>query len=70
MKISEIRNKNNHELSDLLIDFKKEAFNLRFQKVSGQLVNTSRIRLVKKLIAKIKTIQNEKDSSVVGVKNA
>ena len=38
----------------------KESFNLRFQKSSGQLENTSRVSKVRKLIARIKTIKNEK----------
>ena len=60
MKIDEIRNKTTDQLNTELENLYKESFNLRFQKSSGQLENTSRISKVKKLIARIKTIKNEK----------
>ena len=60
MKIEEIRKKTNDQLKTELSSLYKETFNLRFQKSSGQLENTSRIFKVRKLIAKIKTIMNEK----------
>ena len=60
MKIEEIRNKTIDQLKTELLNLYKEAFNLRFQKSSGQLENTSRIFKVRKLIAKIKTIIREK----------
>ena len=60
MKIDEIRNKTTDQLKTELENLYKESFNLRFQKSSGQLENTSRISKVKKLIARIKTIKNEK----------
>ena len=60
MKIDEIRNKTTDQLNTELESLYKESFNLRFQKSSGQLENTSRISKVKKLIARIKTIKNEK----------
>ena len=60
MKIDEIRNKTTDQLHTELENLYKESFNLRFQKSSGQLENTSRISKVKKLIARIKTIKNEK----------
>jgi large subunit ribosomal protein L29 len=41
-----------------LIELKKEAFNLRFQRASGQLENTARVRQVRRDIARIKTILN------------
>ena len=56
MKTEEIRNKTIDQLKTELLNLYKEAFNLRFQKSSGQLENTSRIFKVRKLIAKIKTI--------------
>jgi len=58
MKISELRGKTNDQLNALLLDLKKEAFNLRFQKVSGELEKTSRIRQVKRTIARVKTLLN------------
>ena len=60
MKTEEIRNKTIDQLKTELLNLCKEAFNLRFQKSSGQLENTSRIFKVRKLIAKIKTIIREK----------
>ena len=59
MKTEEIRNKTIDQLKTELLNLYKEAFNLRFQKSSGQLENTSRIFKVRKLIAKIKTIIKE-----------
>lgn len=49
------------KLKEILVSLRKESLNLRFQKSSGQLDKTSRIKLVRKQIAKIKTIINEKD---------
>ena len=60
MKIEELRKKTVDQLNTELENLYKESFNLRFQKSSGQLENTSRIPKVKKLIARIKTIKNEK----------
>ena len=60
MKVEEIRKKTNDQLKTELGNLYKESFNLRFQKSSGQLENTSRIFKVRKLIARIKTIMNEK----------
>ena len=60
MKTSEVRKKTVDQLNTELENLYKESLNLRFQKSSGQLENTSRISKVRKLIAKIKTIKNEK----------
>ena len=60
MKVEEIRKKTNDQLKTERSNLHKESFNLRFQKSSGQLENTSRIFKVRKLIARIKTIMNEK----------
>ena len=60
MHTEDIRNKTLDHLKTELLNLYKEAFNLRFQKSSGQLENTSRIFKVRKLIAKIKTIIREK----------
>ena len=67
MKYSEIKKKTKDELTDLLIDLKKENYNLRFQKKSGQLEKTGRIDQVKKDIARIKTKLNEE---ILGEKDA
>ena len=55
MKAADIREKSDDELGDMLIDLRKEAFNLRFQKASGQLENTARMREVRRDIARVKT---------------
>ncbi len=56
MKAGDLRTKSVDELKDSLFDLKKEAFNLRFQKASGQLANTVRVREVRRDIARIKTV--------------
>ena len=58
MKISELHGKNIEQLKELLLNLKKEAFNLRFQKKAGELENSSRIRIVRRSIAKINTLIN------------
>jgi large subunit ribosomal protein L29 len=60
MKAAELRTKTNDELKDQLIALRKEAFNLRFQRASGQLENTARVRQVRRTIAKIKTLLGER----------
>jgi large subunit ribosomal protein L29 len=63
--------KTNDELSSELLALKKEQFNLRFQKASGQLENTARMRQVRRDIARIKTILNMRDENgnpLAGVK--
>ena len=60
MKTEEIRKKTVDQLNTELENLYKESFNLRFQKSSGQLENTSRVSKVRKLIARIKTIKSEK----------
>lgn len=64
MKPEELRGKTVDELNDLLLDSKKELFNLRFQKTSGQLENTARIREVRRDIARVKTMLNAASSQV------
>ena len=59
MKIAEIRDLTADQLNDRLVELKKEQFNLRFQKASGQLENMSRIGQVRKEIARVKTAKNE-----------
>ena len=60
MKAGDVRLKTKDELSDQLDTLKKEQFNLRFQRASGQLDNTARVRVVRRDIARIKTILTEK----------
>ena len=63
MKASEIRTKTADQLSDELASLKKEQFNLRFQKATGQLEKTARVKQVRRDIARIKTIAAEKASA-------
>ena len=58
MKIDELKNKTIDQLNSILIDLKKESFNLRFQKANGQLENTSRVKVVKRSIARVLTLIN------------
>ena len=63
MKASEVRDMTPDQLGDELVKLKKEQFNLRFQRASGQLENTSQVRRVRRDIAKVQTIQSEKLSA-------
>ncbi len=63
MSMEDVRSKSDDELADEVISLKKEAFNLRFQKSSGQLENTARMRQVKREIARVKTVINERRRS-------
>lgn len=56
MKAADLKTKTDDELKDQLADLRKEAFNLRFQAASGQLENTTRARLVRRDIARVKTV--------------
>jgi large subunit ribosomal protein L29 len=60
MLAKDIRTKTIDELTDELAQLKKEQFNLRFQKATGQLENTARVKLVRRDIARVKTIITEK----------
>jgi large subunit ribosomal protein L29 len=60
MKAGDYRAKTLDELDDELIKLKKEQFNLRFQAASGQLENTSRVRQVRRDIARVMTIARAK----------
>jgi len=52
------------QLDDELLKLKKEQFNLRFQRASGQLENTARVRIVRREIARIMTIARQKRGAV------
>ena len=60
MKADELKTKTPDQLRDQLVALKKEAFNLRFQKATGQLENTARMRLVRRDVARVKTVLNQK----------
>jgi len=58
--LSDLRTQTEDQLSDEILKLKKEQFNLRFQRATGQLQNTSRVRIVRREIARIKTIAAQK----------
>ncbi|NHK27331.1 50S ribosomal protein L29 [Parvularcula flava] len=60
MEAAQVRDMTEDELKTKLLELKKEQFNLRFQKASGQLEKTSRIGEVRKDIARVKTILRQK----------
>ena len=60
MNAEDLRTKSADELADALASLKKEQFNLRFQRATGQLEKTARIREVRRDIARIKTIAAQK----------
>ena len=59
LSATDLRGKTADELKTLLLDLKKEQFNLRFQKKAGELKNLARIKEVRRNIAKIKTVLTE-----------
>jgi large subunit ribosomal protein L29 len=59
MKAADARAKTADELTTQLGELQKEAFNLRFQRASGQLENTARVRHVRRTLARIKTLLNQ-----------
>ena len=62
MKSSDVRAMTVDQLDDEFLKLKKERFNLRFQRATGQLENTARVRQVRRDIARIKTIAAQKRS--------
>ena len=60
MKSDDVRALTPDQLSDELMKLKKEQFNLRFQRATGQLENTSRVRVVRRDIARLMTIAKQK----------
>ena len=63
MTIDEIRGMTADQLKDNLLSLKKEQFNLRFQRASGQLENTARVREVRRDIARVKTVRAQKQET-------
>lgn len=60
MKVTELREKSLAELQKELFERRKEQFNLRMQRATGQLTRPDQLRKVRRDIARIKTVQNEK----------
>ncbi len=59
-KVADVRAKSEDELKAMILDLRKEQFNLRFQRASGQLEATGRIKAVRRDIARAKTILGER----------
>ena len=62
MKIADVRALTPDQLEDEVLKLKKEQFNLRFQRATGQLENTARVRQVRKDIARVKTVARQKQA--------
>jgi large subunit ribosomal protein L29 len=60
MKAGDVRARTDDELTEQLDSLGRESFNLRFQRANGQLENTSRVRQVRRDIARIKTVLGER----------
>ncbi|MBS0185824.1 MAG: 50S ribosomal protein L29 [Proteobacteria bacterium] len=69
MLASELRGKDKEALHSELIGLQKELFNIRFQRVSEQLKNTARIRVIRRNIARIKTVASEMNQTAPDPKN-
>lgn len=67
MKTDDLRVKTDDELAVQLNELKKEQFNLRFQTATGQLEKPARVRVVRRDIARIKTLQGERASAAKSV---
>jgi large subunit ribosomal protein L29 len=66
MNANELRDKTPDQLRDELVALKKEAFNLRFQQATGQMENTSRMRQVRRGVARDNKILNKKAAAAAG----
>jgi len=60
MKVNDLKEMTMEELDQQLAEIKKEQFNLKLQQVSGQLENPARIKDLRRSVARIRTIQNDK----------
>lgn len=60
MNAQELRDKTPDQLREELVNLKKESFNLRFQQATGQMEGTARMKTVRRDVARVKTILNEK----------
>ena len=68
MRSKELRDLSNDELDGRLHDARQELFNIRFQSATGALENTTRLKLARREIARILTIQNERNANLAGAK--
>ncbi|SDD59994.1 large subunit ribosomal protein L29 [Paracoccus isoporae] len=68
MKAQELKDKTPEQLNEQLVSLKKEAFNLRFQQATGQLESTARMRSVRRDVARVKTVLNQKAADAASSK--
>ena len=69
MRAKDLRDLTNEELERKLADTRKELFNIRFQSATGALENTTRLRLAKREIARILTVQHERNATTQKVES-
>jgi large subunit ribosomal protein L29 len=65
-RLSDIKTMTEDQLNDEVLKLKKEQFNLRFQRATGQLENTARVRVIRRDIARIKTVAAQKSAEKQG----
>jgi len=65
LKVEQMRQMTDEELDAKLKEYKEELFNLRFRMATGQLDNPTQLRAVRKSIARVKTIQRERELAVL-----
>ncbi len=65
-RLSDLKTMSDDQRSQEILDLKKEQFNLRFQRATGQLENTSRVRVVRRDIARLKTLAAQKRAAQQG----
>jgi large subunit ribosomal protein L29 len=70
MKAADIKTMTADQIDDEVLKLKKEQFNLRFQRATGQLENTSRVREVRRDIARLKTVARQKRAPKTASKTA
>ena len=68
--MEDLRTKTDDQLSNELTELKREAFNLRFQAATNQLEKPARVKHVRRMIAQIKTLQNERSAAAAEAKLA
>ncbi len=66
MKAGDIKTMTVDQIDDEVLKLKKEQFNLRFQRATGQLENTARVREVRRDIARLKTVAQQKRAGAKG----
>jgi large subunit ribosomal protein L29 len=69
LKAKALHELDNEQLVQRLADTRKELFNIRFQSATGALENTTRLKLARREIARILTIQNERNANLAGAKH-